>query len=107
MKRRDRASEQRPKQPRGEQYANLSEIDERDRPVLASETGREEGPAAEEELSDFEAEVVSHPIGGRPMSDITNHHDSEDETIDGLDPLEESLRREAEDRPVGGRRERG
>jgi hypothetical protein len=108
MKRRDRASEHRPDRAPG-QYANHSELIEQDRAALAGETGHEEGPTADGEQSDFEAEIDSHPLGGRPMSDITGRHEpgTGDETIDGLDPLEESVRREAEDRPVGGRRERG
>lgn len=108
MPRRDRASERTP-EAKQENYANTSEVLRSDEPALVSETGREEGLAPDEPLSDFEAEVASHPVGGRPMSDITGAHEpgTGDETVDGLDPTEEAVRRYAEDRPVGGEKERG
>ena len=107
MARRDKESEQGPSPAAATKFANQAEVSERDRVLLPSETGREEGLAEDEALSDFEAEVAAHPVGGRPMSEITGRHDTGNETIDGLDSLEESLRRAAEDIPVGGRRERG
>jgi hypothetical protein len=105
MPRRDRASERTPT-PMREQFANMPDVIGSDRPALPSETGREEGLAEDERLSDFEAEVQSHPVGGRPMSDITGRREpgSTNETVDGLDETEEAVRREAEDRPVGTRR---
>ena len=79
-----------------------------DAPRSGRITGREEGLAPDEPLSDFEAEVASHPLGGRPMSDVTDHQGpgGDEETIDGLDPLAESVRHAAEDIPVGERRKR-
>ena len=86
-------------------YANEGEVSETDRPALPSATGREEGRVPDEPKSDFEAEVDSHPVGDRPRSEITGKHEpgTGDETDDGLDPTAESVRREAEDLPVGGR----
>lgn len=107
MPRRDRDSERRPGAG-PERYANVPEVIRSDKPALPSETGREEGLAPDEPLSDFEAEVLSHPPGGRPMSDVTGTPEpgAPEETVDGLDPTEEAVRRNAEDRPVGPKRQR-
>lgn len=108
MAKRDTASGQRLARDKSP-YANTSDVSDSDQPLLHTPGGREEGLAPDEPLSDFEAEVRSHPVGGQPMSEITGKHDpgTGDETVDGLDPTEEAVRRSAEDRPVGGRRERG
>ena len=105
MPRRDRASERRPT-PMREQYANNPDVIGSDRPLLPSETGREEGLAEDETMSDFEAEVSSHPLGGRPRSDITGDLEpgSTNETVDGLDETEDAVRRAAEERPAAQRR---
>jgi len=52
--------------------------------------------------------VQSHQRGGQPRSEITGGAESgtPDETADGLDPTEEEVRHQAEDHPVGSRREK-
>jgi hypothetical protein len=89
-----------------EQYANNPDVIGSDRPVLPSETGREEGLAEDETMSDFEAEVSSHPPGGRPRSDVTGRAEpgSTNETVDGLDETEDAVRRAAEELPAARRR---
>jgi hypothetical protein len=63
-----------------------------------SSTGREEsrpGPAGE---------TAHHPAGGQARSQITGRHDAgsgANETIDGLNSTEESLRKGAEETPIG------
>jgi hypothetical protein len=86
--------------PPGE-FANEGEIGDADAAVLGSATGREEGLAEDEAVSDFEAEVTSHEVGGRPQSEITGgpQGGTPDETDDGLDEVAEALRRSAEDPP--------
>ncbi|MEA2951113.1 MAG: hypothetical protein QOJ96_633 [Alphaproteobacteria bacterium] len=86
------------------EFANTPEVSDADAAALPSATGREEGLAEDETLSDFEAEVLSHEGGGRPMSEVTANPDPgrPEETEDGLDEVEEALRRAAED-PVSGR----
>lgn len=85
-------------------FANQSEVNESDRPALASETGREEGQAADETISDFEAEVHDHEGGARPMSEVTAgpQGGTPDEDEDGLNEVERALR-EAAEAPVGPR----
>jgi hypothetical protein len=80
------------------EFADLSEVNESDEPLLPSPTGREEGPHDGDPISDFDDEVLSHPVGGRPMSEVTGGPESgtPDETEDGLNPLEEAVRDNAE-----------
>jgi hypothetical protein len=64
--------------------------------MLSDITGRETGSAF---LCD-----ASKPIGAHPRSEVTSRHDEgsgANETIDGLTPTEETLRRGAEDLPLG------
>jgi hypothetical protein len=101
-----RAAQENKMKPRSS-YANTGEVSIADAAILGSPTGREEGLAEDETLSDFEAEVQSHAVGARPRSEITGRHGSgqDDETVDGLNKVEEAVRREAEERPLGGRHE--
>lgn len=101
MPRRDRASERTPEASE-ERDAHLGEVNSSDAPPLAGELGREEGRAPDERISDFEAEVAGHPLGGRPASDVTGAHDTGNETVDGLDATDEATRRYAEDYPPDG-----
>jgi hypothetical protein len=72
--------------------------------ALRPATGREEGRAEDEALSDFEAEVHDHETGARPMSLVTGgpQGGTPDEDIDGLTEVERALR-EAAEAPVGRR----
>jgi hypothetical protein len=85
-------------------FANQSEVDEADAPVLGSATGREEGRSEDEPLSDFETEVRDHEAGARPLSEITGgpQGGTPDEDKDGLNEVERALRDAAES-PVGQR----
>jgi hypothetical protein len=85
-------------------FADQGEVGERDAAVLPSPTGREEGVAEDEPLSDFEAEVHDHEAGARPMSEITGgpQGGTPDEDSDGLDEVERALR-DAAEAPVGRR----
>lgn len=69
---------------------------------LPSATGREEGRAEDEPLSDFEAEVQDHEGGGRPVSEVTGgpQGGTPDEDADGLNEVERALR-EAAESPIG------
>ena len=83
-------------------FANQSEVNAADAPALGSATGREEGRPEDEPLSDFEAEVQDHQGGARPVSEITGgpQGGTPDEDEDGLNEVEQALRKAAED-PVG------
>lgn len=88
-------------------YANEAEVAPADRAVLETPGGRADNAGVDRGSSGiFEAEVASIPVGARPMSEITAHHDagSANETIDGLDETEEAVRAAAEDIPPGRRR---
>ena len=79
-----------------------SRISPSDRVLLESPLGRENdfgadpGTLAEDE--------IRHPeVGARPMSTITGRHDEgsgANETIDGLDEIQEAVRHAAEDIPA-------
>lgn len=71
---------------------------------LVSATGREEGRAEDEPLSDFESEVLDHEGGGRPVSEKTGgpQGGTPDEDEDGLNEVERALR-EAAEGPIGRR----
>ncbi len=88
------------------EFADEAEVSENDAPLLPGPTGREEGTSEDEQDDDFLDEVRAHAPGGTPQSEITGRHEpgTGDETEDGLDPLEEEVRREAERWP--GRREK-
>lgn len=84
------------------EFANKNEVSETDAPVLGSPTGREEGLAEDEPLSDFEAEVQDHEAGAQPVSEITGgpQGGTLDEDEDGLDDVARALRDAAEG-PIG------
>jgi hypothetical protein len=90
------------------EFANQSEVNEADQAALASPGGREEGQAEDEELSDFEAEVIDHQAGGQPRSEITGgpQGGTPDEDKDGLDEVARALR-DAAEAPVNTKREVG
>jgi hypothetical protein len=85
-------------------FADLGAVSDRDAAVLPSPTGREEGRAEDEPLSDFEAEVQDHEAGAQPVSEITGgpQGGTPDEDTDGLDEVERALR-DAAEAPVGRR----
>jgi hypothetical protein len=84
------------------EFANFGEVIESDTPLVPTPSGREEGPAEGDRLSDFDAEVESHRAGAQPRSELTGgpQGGTPDETADGLDPVEEAIRHEAEDFPT-------
>jgi hypothetical protein len=73
-----------------------------DTPLVPTPEGREEGPPEGDAPSDFEVEVESHPLGGKPRSEVTGGPEggTPGETVDGLDAVEEEIRHEAEDVPT-------
>jgi hypothetical protein len=87
------------------EFANQSEVTEADEAALASPTGREEGRAEDEELSDFESEVLDHQAGGKPQSEVTGgpQGGTPGEDEDGLDDVGRALR-DAAEAPVNTRR---
>jgi hypothetical protein len=77
-------------------------LDPADAVLLESVTGREDdhGAAGPDTLAYAE---VMQPSSGRPPSEVTGRHDAgsgANETIDGLDEREESLRRAAEETAI-------
>jgi hypothetical protein len=57
-----------------------------------------------QEASSISQRDASKPIGARPRSEVTAHHDAgsgANETVDGLTSAEEAIRRGAEETPVG------
>jgi hypothetical protein len=67
---------------------------------------RKKQPKASGSLAEASAFAsdVKKPIGARPRSEITGRHDAgsgANETIDGLNSLDEATRRAAEDTPLG------
>src|SRR5436305_10166968 len=81
------------------EFANTSEVSERDAASLDSPTGREDhlGMA---EASRLVAGEIKKPIGAHPKSEETGRHDvgsGANETIDGLDSLAEATRKGAEE----------
>src|SRR5436305_11881768 len=89
-------------------FANEGEVSDADSPLVPTPSGREEGGLQDEQAGDFQEEVESHEPGGTPLSTITGGPQSgtPEETLDGLDPISESVRHEAEDHPVSSRREK-
>lgn len=67
--------------------------------VLGSPTGREAGNDPDARLPDD----VRRTMGARPRSDVTGKHDAgsgASETTDGLEPTDETTRRNAEEVPL-------
>jgi hypothetical protein len=85
-------------------FADQSEVNEADAPLLGSAADREEGRPEDEPLSDFEAEVLDHEAGAQPLSEITGgpQGGTPDEDADGLGEVERALR-DAAEAPVGRR----
>lgn len=83
-------------------FANQGDASESDKATLAFPTGREEGLAEDESMSDFEAEVHDHEGGARPVSETTGgpQGGTPDEDEDGLNEVEHALR-EAAEAPIG------
>jgi hypothetical protein len=88
-------------------YANAAEVSEQDEPLLETPTGRADDEGVADPSSLLAEEIASIPIA-QPRSAITGRGDpgNDDETADGLNELEEAIREEAEERPLGTFRER-
>ena len=86
------------------EFANQGSVSKRDEAALPSSTGREEGRAEDEPLSDFESDVVDQAAGGKPQSEVTGgpQGGTPDEDQDGLNEVERALR-DAAEAPVGRR----
>jgi hypothetical protein len=81
-------------------YANEAEVIPQDRPALDSIAGREDDQGAEP--GEMNADDVRKPVGARPARGEDHPLDlDDDETVDGLNPEEEAVRRRAEDTPSG------
>jgi hypothetical protein len=88
-------------------FANR-EVSEADAAALPSATGREEGRAEDEPLSDFETEVQDHEAGAQPLSERTGgpQGGTPGEDADGLDEVAKALR-DAAEAPVDEKKEVG
>jgi hypothetical protein len=85
------------------EFANQGEIERPDPAAQDTPTGREDhlGLAESRRIAGSD---IKKPIGAQPRSAVTGQHDAgseANETTDGLNSLEESLRRAAEDSPSG------
>jgi hypothetical protein len=94
---------EKPKPQYESEFANEGEIKQTDPAEFDTPTGREDhlGLAEARPVAGSE---IKKPIGARPRSEVTGRHDDgtgANETPDGLDSLEESMRRAAEDTPSG------
>ena len=78
-------------------------VDPADRALLDSPLGRENDFGASDEGTLTEDEIERPEVLSRPMSTVTGRHDEgsgANETIDGLDEIQESIRHGAEDIPT-------
>lgn len=90
--------------PQDKYFANEDDLHPSDRAVLGTDAeggGLDDEDREPDTLGDDDA--VSMNVGTEPRSEETSvDFDNDDqETLDGLDELEESVREQAEDRPVG------
>ena len=77
-----------------------------DAPLLETPMGRENDFGAADKNTLNEDEIERPEVLSRPRSEITGRHDEgsgANETIDGLDELQEAARHGAEDIPVSDR----
>jgi hypothetical protein len=93
----DRIEKHRQDRPRSG-FANEGEVSERDRALLPTPQGREPG-THNEAPSLADEEIADKTIGARPLSEVTDQRDAsgDEETVDGLNAIEESVRHAAED----------
>ena len=78
-------------------YANTSEIEPTDRPLLSGVTGREDNNGIDP-ASTASADA-DQPIGAMPRIEVTGRHEpgtGANETVDGLSGTEDSVRAAAE-----------
>jgi hypothetical protein len=95
---------QKPAPRRKREFANQGEIQRTDPAEFDSPTGREDhmGLAETHRIAGSE---IKKPVGAKPRSEVTRRHDAgsgANETSEGLNSLDESLRRAAEDSRSGG-----
>jgi len=77
-----------------------------DAPLLETPLGRENDFGAADENALNEDELARPEVLSRPRSEITGRHDEgsgANETVDGLDELQEAVRHGAEDIPASER----
>jgi hypothetical protein len=87
----------------------MDRTDKPKRPEAADGTTPNQSDAMPSDITSREpdsafASDASKPIGAHPRSEVTGRHDAgsgANETIDGLTPTEEAIRRAAEDMPIG------
>ena len=85
-----------------------AEVRAPDSVLLESPTGRENDFGLADDGTLTEDEVVRPEVTSRPMSAITGRHDEgsgANETVDGLDEIQESIRHAAEDVPISDKDE--
>lgn len=92
--------------PQDKGFANEDDVHPSDRAVLGitgEDESRDEADREPDTLADDDA--VTMDVGTEPRSEETSaDYDNDDqETLDGLDELEESVREQAEDRSLGDR----
>lgn len=94
--------------PQDRGFANEEELHPSDRALAGIEAEDESLDAEDRQpgtLADDEATQMD--VGTEPRSEETaaDYDNDDQETLDGLDELEESVREQAEDRPIGSGRD--
>ncbi|WP_152045979.1 hypothetical protein [Aureimonas psammosilenae] len=90
--------------PQDKAYANEADLDASDRALLGLEAEDENRDEADREDGSLSGDDdVYRDVGTQPRSETTAvlSDNDDQETLDGLDELEESVREQAEDRVVG------
>lgn len=86
-------------------FAKQGQVDEGAAPLLETPEGRNDDRGLSDRGTDMDADVRNVPVGVQPRSAVTGRHDpgsGANETVDGLDAIEEETRAFAEDIPEGG-----
>lgn len=85
-------------------WANESAVDENAALVLETPEGRNDDKGLSDRGTAMDADVRNVPVGAQPRSAVTAYHDpgtGAQESEDGFDEIEESIRAAAEDTPTG------
>lgn len=91
--------------PQDKAYANEDDLHPSDRAILGLKSADDSrDPDDRETDSLLDDDDLYQDVGTRLVSETTSAepYNDDQETIDGLDELEEAVREQAEDRPLGG-----
>jgi hypothetical protein len=94
--------------PNDKGVANEADLHPSDRALMGVGASDENRDPEDREADGLAADdALYQDVGTQPRSEVTGvEPDNDDqETLDGLDALEESVREQGEDRPIDGRRE--